>query len=113
VHGRYGFVYGDQKCNFCEQPCVGQEFYLFPCGHAFHTTCLYNAVLPHLPSGVQQQVGELRQEAQGGEGAGAEAQEKFDDIVAAECFLCGDMMVQCVDQRLDLDPLRERGEWAL
>ena len=29
----------DRQCDLCEKPLVSRAFYLFPCSHAFHTTC--------------------------------------------------------------------------
>ncbi|CAO3651138.1 unnamed protein product [Cunninghamella echinulata] len=40
--------YKDQ-CYLCEFPLLTRLFYVFPCGHSYHTDCLKNKVIKNLP----------------------------------------------------------------
>jgi len=112
---RYGFVYGDQKCSISNQCCIGQEFFLFPCGHAFLYSCLQSEMPKHLSALDQRRLTELQQEFAvcPDDEEKARLQEDIDDILAGECMLCGRVMISCVDKRLDQDLTSEQSEWNL
>eukprot|EP00741_Cyanophora_paradoxa_P009208 tig00001486_g8918.t1 len=48
LRGRVQIVPGEGRCGECRAPLLAREFYLFPCGHAFHTDCLLRRALPDL-----------------------------------------------------------------
>ena len=39
LRSRYGVVSSHQKCDLCSQTVLTKHFLLFPCTHAFHTSC--------------------------------------------------------------------------
>jgi len=39
LRSRYGVVSSAQKCDLCSQPVLNRHFFLFPCTHAFHSSC--------------------------------------------------------------------------
>ena len=42
--GQPGFVSASQKCDLCNSILLATGFYLFPCQHVFHVTCLTKEV---------------------------------------------------------------------
>ena len=64
---------------------------------------------------IQQRVSELKHQiaTTKNEELRSDLQEEFDNIVAAECILCGQMMIACVSERLDLEHIEEQAEWTL
>jgi len=57
---RYAVVRSQDKCSSCGYPLMMRAFYLFPCGHKFHSDCLVSEVLPHLPTRVHERASELQ-----------------------------------------------------
>mmetsp|Transcript_10832 Transcript_10832/g.9366 ORF Transcript_10832/g.9366 Transcript_10832/m.9366 type:complete len:80 (-) Transcript_10832:290-529(-) len=40
LKNRYIELKGDQKCEECMRSIFTEEFYLFPCSHCYHKSCL-------------------------------------------------------------------------
>jgi len=40
LRNNYVYIEGNHKCELCKYPILTAAFYLFPCGHVFHCTCL-------------------------------------------------------------------------
>jgi len=123
----------EDKCSLCLYAIMNQSFYTFPCSHMFHTECLISETLPLLLPGKCRRVEELLQLVNTPGGAPASTQVpapdsvsvssstgtamphtserqrnmiELDDLVAGECFLCGDMMIASIDE-----PFIKRNEW--
>ena len=117
LRGRFGFVRCGQKCGFCRGPALAASLYLFPCQHSFHTTCLDQWMFKHsLSAADRTRVGGLKaqildEERRGGGGA-ERLQLELDDILAAECPLCGQPAIDLIG-----DPLPAYGqgpaEWQI
>lgn len=104
----------DNGCALCTYPVVSRSFYVFPCLHSFHSDCLLTEVRPHLNDKQRKRIDEIEQFFISGakvqavtpspEEAGNSSLSKerlaaeLDDIIAAECFFCGELMIRSVDQ---------------
>lgn len=44
IKENYMIVDANQKCELCKYPTSTRAFYIFPCGHSFHTDCLQEEV---------------------------------------------------------------------
>jgi hypothetical protein len=115
-----------EKCDGpgCNQPILNSDFYLFSCGHTFHSNCLYNEVLVSVPESKKKRMIELFEKKKGDkpkEPAAAnwsifggdnsqqqpDAQQlqttlqdemrEYDELIAAECPYCGDMIISTID----------------
>ncbi|RHY78201.1 hypothetical protein DYB34_002015, partial [Aphanomyces astaci] len=132
---RSAFVSGNQRCDLTGDNILGKEFYLFPCGHAFHAVALRLEMQKHLNSFQRQTVKQLIQKlnelsaddatnqpssayrrawnalTNNNNDKTAEAtmaamkgntnerdvvQLKLDEIVAAECIFCGEVMIKSI-----------------
>jgi len=122
LRNKYGFVSQNQMCDICGYPVLTRMFYLFPCLHVYHGDCLIKEVGSHLSSEKRAHISYLETEigkeamnkknslmdtVRSNEVANVTAlaekesrQSELDDIVASECLLCGDIMIQSVTQPL-------------
>ncbi|CAM9937676.1 unnamed protein product [Ectocarpus sp. 12 AP-2014] len=146
------YVSSNQTCELCKRNILSTQFYVFPCGHAFHSECLMANIRPHLSVEQRSAVESLVAMIAAGGGGGGEAkhgsaavaggrgpggaaaaanggvdgsrraqhylrslQTELDGYVAAECVLCGDMMVQSVDKPLVTveEQAEQMHQWAL
>jgi vacuolar protein sorting-associated protein 18 len=118
------YVSSSQLCELCDAPALTQEFYLFPCGHAFHSQCLGAHMQQHLNSGQRSEVTRLREQIAVAESTAVMTKRaalqleamrsELDGFVAAECVLCGELMVQSIDQPLVLrGDTDEAKQWDL
>ena len=48
------------RCVLCSDLLLSKPFYVFSCGHRFHSDCLAEAVLPHLQPSRQKKLHELQ-----------------------------------------------------
>ncbi|KAJ8042892.1 Vacuolar protein sorting-associated protein 18-like [Holothuria leucospilota] len=122
MRNKYAVVTGQHKCAKCDSLLLSRAFYLYPCGHKFHTDCLISEVTIHLSVAQRTRLSELEHQisilqasskgahtARKGEDLTANRDElenlqnEIDDIVAAECVYCGDVMIRSVDKPF-IDP---------
>lgn len=129
---RYAFVQAQDKCEICSFPVIVRPFYVFPCGHKFHSNCIINDILPLATNNKRRQVEDLQKRLEeftlkeavgnlgaerasmGSTGSGAPAitlkqqlKQDLDEFIAAECLFCGDFMIRSVDR-----PFISKDEYA-
>nr|XP_033808678.1 vacuolar protein sorting-associated protein 18 homolog isoform X2 [Geotrypetes seraphini] len=134
MKNKYGLVEPHEKCVACNFPLLNHPFYLFLCGHEFHYDCLLEAVRPNLPSYKQVKLEDLQKKLAATNqppksrhrlkdedtislGKGQQTHEQIkadiDDIVAAECVYCGELMIRSIDKPF-IDPQKyeeEKQSW--
>lgn len=49
MRNKYGVVDSQEKCASCDFPLLSRPFYLFLCGHMFHSDCLFQVTIRPLP----------------------------------------------------------------
>jgi hypothetical protein len=113
LRNKYGFVTGAQKCEVCRYPVLTRSFYLFPCQHVFHTSCLVDEISKNLDTAKLRRLQDLQKRVRdlsaahelsnnmtsgtvNGLSEDDQAREEFDRMVASECILCGDMMIKSI-----------------
>jgi len=113
LRNRCGVVRAGQLCDHCHHLALTRNLYLFPCGHVFHIDCLIDFTGPLMTqerrSNVQKIIEQLSAlksslNRQGDSNNAATVQQKsnnlrtqLDNLVAAECPLCGDMMIRLIE----------------
>ncbi|GFG37001.1 hypothetical protein Cfor_07076 [Coptotermes formosanus] len=122
----YAFVKARDECSICDLQLLMRPFYLFPCGHRFHSDCLLAELNPMLPPGKRNKLHDLQRQlatfsarddnvSTGSATVSARDQIKsdIDSIIASECLYCGDMMIRSIDQPFieDEDYERVMKEW--
>ncbi len=114
-----------QRCEYCIKPLFSRQFYLFPCSHGFHTDCLVKRCHSHQHLDAEQlaTVKSLEVEIQelstsmGNKGVSSRLeylQNELDSYVAADCPLCGYVMIRSLDIPLIGEgDVAEAQSWAL
>lgn len=128
LRNRYGFIGANQKCDICGQPALLRQFYLFPCTHVFHTDCLMREVKRTLPQAQRAHLKELKEKLSRSVASGTDIktavaqgipireqiQSEIDELIASECFYCGDRMIESITEPLiTADETNEAREWNL
>ncbi len=105
-----------QQCEVCYQLAVSQEFYVFPCGHAFHSECLFRALRPYLSPEQAKRIAGLLDQLRRNDKVPddvrstrykARLQVELDSLLAADCLLCGEVMIGNIDKPLGGDDGKE------
>ncbi|KAG7461333.1 hypothetical protein MATL_G00208930 [Megalops atlanticus] len=134
MRNKYGVVESQEKCAACDFPLLNRPFYLFLCGHMFHYDCLFQEVSPHLSAYKQTKLEELQKKLAAtvqparsrhrpkdedtvslgmGQLSREQIKSDIDDIIAAECVYCGDLMIRSIDKPF-IDPQKyeqEKSSW--
>lgn len=107
LKSRHGEIEGDQVCELCDQAILSRVFYLFPCSHAFHADCLLREMNKHLSAAEKAKIKELQEKlrplsqsglSQNDQELRDKLQAELDNIIAAECPLCGSVMIQSINK---------------
>ncbi|PIK43476.1 putative vacuolar protein sorting-associated protein 18-like [Apostichopus japonicus] len=131
MRNKYAVVTGQHKCAKCDSLLLSRAFYLYPCGHKFHADCLIKEVTIHLSptqrihlSELEHQISSLKvsnskrpQMPRKGDDLTPNREEmerlqtQIDDVVAAECVYCGDVMIRSIDKPfIEQDELEARNK---
>lgn len=122
----YATAYSNHKCDLCCDELRSNQFYLFPCSHAFHSHCLSASALKTLTSSqladlqiiqaslksLQGRVGDIDSRARMQEHDSL--QQQFDSLVASDCPLCGYAIIKQLNHSLVEDISQEEFlSWTL
>jgi len=134
LRNKYGFVSAGQKCDKCGYPVLTSQFYLFPCHHVFHSECLIGEMMSHLNAVQRARVKELQGKilaadrslpptlptisASSDDAVAVVAapdlmKTEFDEMVAAECIFCGDIMIRSVDRPFVMPEEQDLRSWMI
>ncbi|KOC69473.1 Vacuolar protein sorting-associated protein 18 like protein, partial [Habropoda laboriosa] len=105
---RCTLVHVTDKCNSCNIQLLLRPFYVFPCGHGFHSDCLVAALTPMLSMDqrtklvdLQRQLTALSNRSEDTTSAGSaylsmkdQIKADIDELVASECLYCGELMIE-------------------
>eukprot|EP01069_Polyplicarium_translucidae_P002508 Polyplicarium_translucidae@DN2049_c0_g1_i2.p1 len=116
---------------------IGVKVYAFVCGHSFHSTCAYRMKATCISENERQKICRLteqhpslrprrvfdsmaapllaaaqRHDAKAEENEAMDTEARLDDILAAECYLCGTAMVESAFAPL-VSASRTEPEWSL
>lgn len=96
---RYAVIQAGESCGICGYPLLTRQFYVFPCRHAFHADCLVGKLKDEAAAPLRRRIKDVQAEL-GRVGTAEDRKnvmEEFDDVVAGECILCGDLLVRSID----------------
>jgi len=121
LRNNYGCVGSTKNCDLCDYSIVTREFYLFPCGHVYHSSCLrnemtkfldkiqkarVNELLATISQLTQESVNKKKDKNLGTEDMNANVtvsvnqidtlKDELDDYIASECIYCGDVMIKSI-----------------
>lgn len=96
-----------QRCEYCSDGLFSRQFYLFPCSHGMHSDCLLRRTYQHrhlepsqlaLLASVEEQLRAVQARAKDADKRALSQQEYFqnelDGLIAADCPLCGYIMIR-------------------
>ncbi len=121
----YSTNYSNHKCDLCSEELKSNQFYLFPCSHAFHQLCLTSTAIQTLtPSQLidMQVIQASLKTSQGRTGDQDRArlqeqdalQQQLDSLIASDCPLCGYAIIKHLSHSLLKDASIEDIEsWKL
>ncbi|KAF3420783.1 hypothetical protein E2986_04403 [Frieseomelitta varia] len=109
---RCTFVNTKDTCNTCSVQLLLRPFYVFPCGHRFHSDCLVAALTPMLSmdqrtklADLQRQLTALSNRPEDTRSVGSvtlstkdQIKADIDDLIASECLYCGELMIESIDK---------------
>ncbi|KAF7993970.1 hypothetical protein HCN44_011239 [Aphidius gifuensis] len=109
---RCTFVHITDSCNLCKVQLLLRPFYVFPCGHRFHSDCLISSLTPMLSYECQNKLTDLQRQLTslsnkkddtisiGSVSLSTKEQIKadIDDLIASDCLYCGDFMIESIDK---------------
>ena len=123
-----------QRCEFCPEALLQREYYLFPCGHGYHCDCALrqassilgdnsNALMDAkknaslIESILEKHRGIAGPKESGNKRVMAKLellQTELDGYIAAECALCGSVIIKLVGEPL-ISPsdMPEAESWSL
>ncbi|KAF8820213.1 Pep3/Vps18/deep orange family protein [Cardiosporidium cionae] len=92
-----------QVCDVCCKSIYLEKFYTFTCGHSFHASCTKKLKYPTFGSGGIAQYNSLNQQIEEALLAKDELtvknlEARIDDILADDCLLCGNVMIESITQ---------------
>ncbi|KAH3760124.1 vacuolar protein sorting protein 18 [Pelomyxa schiedti] len=130
LRNKCGVVPATQQCEICHCPALAKQFFYFPCRHVMHADCLHTHMIGFLTPTQRQRALDLksilacppviRTGALPGEqddaaiAAYERAKQEYDDLIASECPLCGEIMISQTAEpfyALDDDDLLQK--WKL
>ena len=111
---RYAVIQAGEACSICGYPLLTRQFYVFPCRHAFHADCLVGLLKEEGSAVLKRRINEVQADMGRAvtDDARKKAMEDFDSLVAAECVLCGDLMVKSIDGGFKVDKNEAEG-WKI
>lgn len=128
---RFAVVHVGEECFSCHRPLMEKQFYVFPCQHTFHSECLVSSVLRDAAPSQRRRIAQLQSQIAKVKDAQSQKEQKnakepklelsngsttstsletqsqklsdeLDDLVAAECLLCGSLMIRSIDEGFKL-----------
>ena len=121
----YGCSAG-QRCEYCLEAIFSKQFYLFPCGHGFHTDCIMRSLPDYMDSSTVELVVSIEKRLRSlvirTKDADRRAiiqqeslQNEIDSYIAGECPLCGEVIIKYISKPLisEEDVRHESKLWNL
>uniref|UniRef100_A0A183JCM4 RING-type domain-containing protein n=1 Tax=Schistosoma curassoni TaxID=6186 RepID=A0A183JCM4_9TREM len=92
---RYEIIENDSRCTHCNHLLTLRAFYVFPCGHNFHISCLTELVKPYLSAEEKSQLSKvIESQNLGNNPSVTNVEDLFDEIIANDCALCGHIAIE-------------------
>lgn len=109
---RCTFINTKDTCNTCSVQLLLRPFYVFPCGHRFHSDCLVAALTPMLSMDQRTKLADLQRQLTALSNRPEDTRSvrsvslstkdqikaDIDDLIASECLYCGELMIESIDK---------------
>lgn len=106
-------VAANEQCHTCATLLLSKPFYLFPCGHKFHADCLAQQVKACLRECTSDNsYNKYSSNVSNVASSAPDQVHRLDEsTMAAECVLCGNHMIECIDRPFIENWDRVVSEW--
>lgn len=94
IEKQFAIIQPGEPCHYCLKPLLPKAFFVFPCQHAFHASCLLNQTLKAANAWTRRRIKELLKDIKNRKG---KQEEILDSLISEECILCGQHMVNSID----------------
>ncbi|SCU93961.1 LADA_0G05776g1_1 [Lachancea dasiensis] len=110
LKARYQTLEPGSSCAACGELLQTRKYYVFPCGHAFHTDCLMREILNSTDYSLRNKIESLQRSS--AKIKSATAMRDLDSVLSTKCCFCSDIKINSIDEPLELKQA-EKEAWAL
>ncbi|XP_054729597.1 vacuolar protein sorting-associated protein 18 homolog [Anastrepha obliqua] len=117
-------ISAQECCSLCDSFLLVKPFFVFFCGHKFHSDCIEKQILPSLSSDQSRRLAMLKQQLEALVTQSmamdynsdilleqrAELKTEIEEIIAADCYFCG-VMIEMIDQPFVADWDQVNVDW--
>ena len=104
---RYRELEPGVSCSHCHKFLQDRKFFVFPCDHCYHKSCLVELILHsndyNLINELQQLMKKVQEEKRKPKSTVVQAETELEDLLGRKCYLCSDMSINKIDDPLTLD----------
>ena len=94
---RYSIIKYGQNCEICSRSVMARTFYVFPCGHLFHSDCIIREMIKIDPH-YKEIENKLKLLSLDSSNAKISKVTELDQIVSSECIYCGSLLASYIDK---------------
>ncbi|CUS24068.1 LAQU0S13e02564g1_1 [Lachancea quebecensis] len=110
LKARFQLVEPGASCDCCGRVLQTRKFYVFPCGHSFHTDCLVREILKSTDHALRSKIESIQRSAT--KGMTSVNLKELDRLLSTKCCLCSDIKINSIDEPLEFDE-SERQAWEI
>lgn len=110
LRARFQTLEPGASCNCCDRVLQTRKFYVFPCGHSFHTDCLVREILKSTDHALRSKIETIQRSAT--KGMTSDNLKELDRLLSTKCCLCSDIKINSIDEPLESDE-NERHAWEI
>lgn len=96
LKNKFAVIQPGERCRICAMPLLPDPMYVFPCQHAFHAACLLERKAQTANAWTRRKIKELQADIARNMSTRRRSEQQLEAIVAEECVLCGDIMVNSI-----------------
>lgn len=107
---RYQVLEPGASCDSCRKVLQTRKFYVFPCGHSFHTDCLIKEILRSTDFNLKSKIENFQRKLT--RSRNSVNVEELDKLLSTKCCLCSDIKINIIDEPFTED-YTEAARWAI
>ncbi|AAS54335.1 AGL156Wp [Eremothecium gossypii ATCC 10895] len=97
-------------CDSCREVLQTRKFFVFPCGHNFHTDCMIKEIIQSNDFNLRSQIESFQRKLARKQPVDAD---KLDHLLSTKCCLCSDLKINTIDEPLPDLAADTSGDWDL
>ncbi|CEP61392.1 tethering complex subunit PEP3 LALA0_S03e01838g [Lachancea lanzarotensis] len=109
---RYQALEPGASCDVCRKVLQTRKFYVFPCGHSFHTDCLMKEILQSSDYALRNKIEVFQRATMKNRVKDLVALEELDKLLSTKCCFCSDIKINSIDEPLAVNEI-EQEAWNI